>query len=389
MNYVVIVELRGFANISDVLSKELEEINVSSANIRSSIISILSNIINQIKANNKNINPLFENILGGDTWGFVFEDFDSSLKFCCNVLSTLSENLHTRGLFFIKPSISISCTENISIKERKLLDDGFVNAYKLADKGKAYKLYFHESLSDDLSAKKYFNTEYLDTINNNNVFNWKKYSKGIELTHNNKPSIYDIMFDENIMYLDNIEKTINNFIELQNRSKKIYIFGGLIDYSHEYFNKYLKDIVNLFHNKKVECTIINFIRSEMAIEKKYIIVTIFYKLMNMYKDKIAYSLYEIPNDLPIPTPYHIYDNQYIQFIMRKYIPHKDSVVAVSSLLIKSNQVCDSYSNEFIENFKKIKLLDNNHYDSFVKKLNIDTRKINDCNKIVHEYLKKE
>jgi len=389
MHYIVIMELRGFAEISESLSRELERIDVSSADVRSSIISILSGIIDQIKENGENATPQFSNLLGGDTWGFVFDDFNNSLNFCCKILATLYKNLHIKGLFFIKPAISISCIQKISIKDEKLLDDGYINAYKLADKGHSYTLYFHESLFDDSSAKQYCNGEYIKNENGRNIFNWQKHSTELNIISDIKVSIYDIIFDENIMYLDNIEKSVDNFIELQTKSKNISIVGGVIDYTQEHFHEYLKSIISLFHNKQVQCTVINFIRSEMDIEKVYIVVSIFKRLMDMYPNKLAYSLYKIPSSLPIPTSYHIYDNKYIQFPMRRYVPQRGSMNAVSSFMIKSDKICSYYFNEIMENFKKLGKLDNYHYELFVQNLNLDGKKIISCDKIIEQYLQKE
>lgn len=389
MNYVVIIELRGFTAISESLSRELEGINVSSADIRSSIISILSNIISQIKEHDSTTRPQFENILGGDTWGFVFDNFNNSLNFCCKILSTLYNNLHTKGLFYIKPSVSISCTPNISIRDGKLLDDGYINSYRLADKGHSFTLYFHESLLNDLNSKQFFNSDYLKVENDRNIFDWQKYSTELEIISDIKASIYDIMFDENIMFLDNIEKSVNNFIELQNKSQDIFILGGIIDYTQRHFCEYLKSIINLFHNKQIACTVINFIRPNMDSEKTYIAVSIFKKLMVLYPDKLAYSLYQIPNGLPVPTPFHIYDNQFIQFIMRRYIPQRNGLLAVSSFMIKSQKICEYYRDEILENFRNLKKLDNLSYDSFIKQLNLGSEEIEKCDKIVKQFIQEE
>jgi hypothetical protein len=173
---------------------------------------------------------------------------------------------------------------------------------------------------------------------------------------------------------------------LQNRSKEILIFGGIIDHTKQYFSKYLNSIISLFHNKEVKCTVINFIRPEIYNENIYITVSIFKKLMDLYPNKLTYSVYNITNSLPMPTAYHIYDNQYIQFIMRGYIPQRDSMNAVSSFMIKSQKICNYYHNEIVENYKKLGRLDNSKYKLFVQNLNIDQQKMKKCKKAIEQFL---
>ena len=397
MEYVVVVELRGFTKISGVLAFELEAIEVEATIIRTSIIKTVSMLISEIMTQNPDLTPDFQNILGGDTWGFVFSSFRQSIEFSCTLLKVLANNAFEKGLFHIKPSMAINCIQKTKIVDNKMIDDGFISAYRLADKGKSYTLFVGEELYEQSKKEiedytTYFVRDVVQREGNEQegtsrlIFDWKRFNTKIETISLPSLSYLDILFDSNVVVLDTLEKTVANFMHSQNLHQNICICGGVIDSTVDVYRKYLKSIVHLFQHKNSKCTVLNY--TKLSNKKSgYITVSIFYELMKRYPSKIAYGLQILQDDMLSPSPYHLYGKELAQFIMRSYSPHAETFSAISSFVIKSQRICDLYKNEFLENFKKAGRMTKKKYDQYVSRLELSSVERAEYDSIVLEYLK--
>jgi len=399
VKYVVVVELRGFTNISEALSHELEAIKVDAAVIRTSIIKTVSKLVEEIVAQKPDIRPDFQSILGGDTWGFVFSSFGKSIEFACTLLNVLANNAHEYGLFHIKPSVAIDCIDRIKVVDSKMIDDGFISAYRLADRGKSYTLFVGEELYkqsikeiDEYStyiSRDIGKGEGDETIGSGKlIFDWKRFDVKSKTVLTPRLSYLDIFFDATIMNLDTLEKTVANFIHAQNMVQNIHIYGGIIDPSIEVYDKYLKSIISLFREKEIKCTVLNY--AKLSNKKSgYITVSIFHEIMKRYPSKLAYGLQIVPEDMLDPNPFHIYGNEFAQFIMRSYSPHIGAYSAISSFVIKNQKICDLYTNEFVENFKKAGKMTDLHYDQYVVMLKLSSTERKEYDEIIMEYMEGE
>jgi hypothetical protein len=141
---IVIVELKGFSAMATILAKDVDVIGVTPERVRASIIETVNRIVDE------SMTGLMlgkRALLGGDTWGFTFQDVEEAVLFGSRALKTIQRMSTEKGFFYIKPSVAITVGDP-KFQDDKFLDDDSIKAYRFADRGRPFNFYVTEEAID-------------------------------------------------------------------------------------------------------------------------------------------------------------------------------------------------------------------------------------------------
>ncbi len=353
MKGIVIIELKGFSEAAKSLVYRMEKIELEDTQVKLKY----RNIIDSIVTATTTIFPATEiKKIGGDTWVIQFENLETAIKSASHIYQVSYEEVVKTGLFYVKPVIAVG-QANTQFEGERFLDTETINIYRVADSGEPYALYLVDSepethLKVELSLNP--KLESLQKTINFHEIDWRSIEFNEEqLSY--EPAFYlsSLLRENDIAFFKSNKDSFNKFVELQNQSKLIYAFGGPIRYKSSEYDNYARSIFDLFENKPCKCYVMSYIDPNGNLTNNYYWLKLCQTFIRDYDGKFTYSFYEVDTSEVKPLAYHIYDEKFIQLVLRNYNPAENESIMSSSILMRNELLAEKYINEFLENFRRV------------------------------------
>lgn len=352
---IIIIELKGFSEIATSLLYRMEKIKLKETQIRLKYRNIICDIINK-SAGLHNYIEIKE--IGGDTWYITYKNMRTALESAYYIMHLAYQEVIKTGLFYIKPVIAVGEASPV-FEGARFVDNDSINIYRIADFGDPFSLYVYNytTIKDINIVNEPLNSKLIDLKQRIEFqeIDWKSKSYTDEqLTLSSSFYLSSLLPENDIAYFQTIEESYARFIELQNESKNIHIYGGCVKYKDEISDEYVKSIFELFQNKQSKSHVICYIDPKYSKINSYYWLRISQILSETFPDRYIFSFYEIDMKKVKPLSYHIYNEEYVLINLRDYSPQINKTTLNSSVLIRNQVLAKRFIVEFLENFRNIR-----------------------------------
>lgn len=353
MHGVVVIELKGFAEISGPLSYRMDKIGLRDTQIKLKYRNIVNGLIAK---SGENFPPINYKEIGGDTWVIQLNDIDEALHCASHILRLAYEQVVKSGLYYIKPVVAVGEAKPVFEGDR-FLDNETISIYRVADSGEPFALYVINAPQE---------TKYVTSIDLNDKL--EKLSKEVEISevdwkyynfsHKDlalEDTFYlsSLLHDNDIALFQTSHESLSKFSELQHKSKKIFAFGGAVKYNSQHFDEYVRSMFSLFSTKDVKCYVLTYLDKHNSAINTYYWLSLCKLFLEEYPAKFVFGFYEIEIDKVKPLSFHIYDEEFVHLVLRSYQPAEDTHTMSSSVLINNTLLARKFTDEFLENFRKV------------------------------------
>jgi hypothetical protein len=390
MQTIAVMELKGFTTMADVLSCKMKHIGIESARVRASIVKTVRISIDTAKALQQ-CNEWY--YLGGDTWFFVFDNLKEGIGFSSLLMGLLLESVTKKGLFYIKPSITINMGK-LEIQNGRFLDNCSILAYRVADKGLPFKLAL---LNDSiLESQKYEWIKFVEDSERITEISGEKHNIRFldwqNIVSNLNPSLAmpdfelpSFLLDGEMLFSENKEDAINNLINHQKKTSNVYTFGGPVDVQQSRYFDYVKSLIaQAISNKNYKIFILNYLPIEKP-EICYIWIEICSFLSEVMKGKALCKLFVLRKDSMRPISFHVYDSEIVFLGLRSYSMEYGVTTMSSSVMFKNERIAKIFIDEFEGNWKNIASFDAKTYHKILSNFNeIDPETREKAREIINE-----
>lgn len=368
MKGIVIIELKGFSEAASSLIYRMEKIELKDTQVKLKYRNIIESIVAKSST-------LFKAIqvkrIGGDTWLIEYDNRETAIKSASHILQITYNEVIKTGLFYLKPVVSVGEANTVFEGER-FIDKETINIYRVADSGEPFALYIIGPLQELDNTIELTTNPKLTELGKSISFtelNWR----GISFNKNEsefESSFYlsSLLHENDIAFFKTNKESFDKFIELQDQSKLIHAYGGPIRFGNSDYDKYAKSIFKLFKTKDCNCYVLSYIDPNSNLHNNYYWLRLCQIFIKDYLGKFTFSFYEVDTSKVKPLSYHIYDEEYIQLVLRNYNPGENESIMASSILIRNKLLAENYINEFLENFRRVKNETQNSLEDYLSKI---------------------
>lgn len=354
MKGIVIIELKGFSEAAASLVYRMEKIELKDTQVKLKYRNIIDSIV--VKSTTL-LNATQIKRIGGDTWVLVYENIETAIKSASHILQITYNEVVKTGLYYLKPVVSVG-EANIVFEGERFIDNETINIYRVADSGEPFALYIIEPLPEQDNTIDLTINPKLSELQKSIRFSeldWRKltFSEN-EVEFESSFYLSSLLHENDIAFFKSNKESFDKFIELQDQSKLIYAFGGPIRFRNGEYDKYAKSIFRLFKTKDCKCYVLSYIDPDNNLRNNYYWLRLCQTFVRDFVGKFTFSFYEVDTSKIKPLAYHIYDEEYIQLVLRNYNPSENESIMSSSILLRNSLLAEKYINEFLENFRKVK-----------------------------------
>lgn len=367
---VVIAEIKGFSKLASDLARGLESVAITPERVRASTIVIV-NEIGDLCA--QICRPTSSAHIGGDTWFFSFASLDLAARFSCTFLQHCRHQVTEKGLFFLKPSLAMAFGEPKLLNAR-FLDNESIGAYRLADGGKPFSLLVHENaiasvhslgwlpMGDALPGEGEKPASSLAEWQNATVPGSGKNLPFLEV------ALPNLLLDSEVIYSRTAEEAISNIVRQQDTAKTVFAFGGPVPLDVPYYRSYLKETIHALRREGGPAfTVLSYIpHNEAALSYSWIEMC--RGLSIEFPQRFVFAAFSIPEGQLRPFSFQIFDQTTVHLGLRSYSPQTGTPTMSSAIMLRNRNIAERFHNEFLENFRKIGLLDDLAYGHIVSAL---------------------
>lgn len=360
MKTIVVMELKGFAKISEDLGLKMDIVGLDSSRIRAAVILTVNEII---KATEKECATEYTVHIGGDTWFFVLGNVAQGIKFGCVLLNKFMALVNQKGLFYLKPSLAMSIGEP-KWQDGRFLDDESIKTYRLADTGYPFSFYILDKI--------YTQAKSVDWVKIVNIDS-EKYSIDWINSIADDAGPIDIEFpplllDSELLYMKTLNESLNAILRLQSKSQSIVSFGGPIPMEVPYFKDYIKaTIAHLTNNPDCKITVLSYIPLKETLNS-FAWLELSRKLCVKFPQNAFFAAFVLPEGQIRPMAYQIFDNQSVYIGLRSYSPQRGGATMDSAIMFKNDGVAKKFYDNFLEEWRMVGPLDDEKFADICKQL---------------------
>jgi len=370
MKGIAIIELKGFSEAANSLVYRMEKIELKDTQIRLKYRNIIDSII--LKSSTVFKSSQIKKI-GGDTWVIEYDNIDTAIRSASHILQITYNEVIKTGLYYLKPVVSVGEANSIFEGER-FMDIETTNIYRIADCGEPFALYIIEPAAEqeniiELTVNPKLTD--LQKVLKIHELDWRKFNfSEMELGFQSSFYLSSLLHENDIAFFKSNVETFDRFIELQDQSNLIYAYGGPIRFRNSSYDKYAKSIFRLFNTRDCKCYVLTYIDPNNNETNNYYWLRLCQIFIREFPGKFTLSLYEVDTSKVKPLAYHIYDQEYIQLVLRNYNPSENESIMSSSILIRNKLLSEKFINEFLENFRKLKNETPDSLEDYLAKINL-------------------
>ena len=353
MSAILIMEMRGFADIASVLAKELDVIAVTPERVRSAGILITNDAITRA---GQNIHITGSSRPGGDTWCFTFDEIPDALMFACRLLNEFQKLTLENGIYFLKPAMALT-TGSAKFDGESVLDDNSITIIRAADKGKSYELV---AIGEAVNLVK--QVDWITTFDKPEtsssaplscLVDWRSVRIADGDTGSTSVILPALLLDNEIIFSNSNQEAVEILIREQERAHSILAFGGPIPFDIPIYRSYLSSALAVIKNNP-DCiwTVLSYLPLNEACST-YAWLQICRRLMIYYPSNFAFAAFPIPEGQLRPFSYHIFDDCRVQIGLRSFSPQKGTPTMSSAIMIRNRKISTRFKEEFMENWRRI------------------------------------
>lgn len=385
---VIIVEIKGFAALSTELARAMDEIAVTPERVRASAIIIINEMAAQCA---KKYTPTHSAHIGGDTWYFQFANVDIGLRFGQTFLNGCRRLATEKGLFFIKPSVSLAVGEP-KLSDGRFLDDESIGAYRLADGGKPFHFYIHPNAIQTVSSLGWLELKKLDVAGAQSptavIAAWQKANLPDELGASEiEISLPTLLLDSEVIYSRTAPEAIGNIIRQQASSNSVCAFGGPVPLDIPFYKSYLRETLEcLKRSGGPKFSVLSYIPLNES-PASYSWLELCRRLSVRYSDRFVFAAFTIPEGQLRPFSFQVFDQMTVHLGLRSYSMQSGTPTMSSAIMIRNRNIAERFYGEYLENFRKIEVLSDKAHGEIVSSLpGLTAFTKRECMRMVEELL---
>ncbi len=350
---VVIAEIKGFAALATSLAQAMEEVSVTPERVRASAIAIINSTAAECS---ERYRPTHSAHIGGDTWYFQFSQLETALRFGWAFLRRCHRLATENGLFYIKPSIALAVGEP-KLSDGRFLDDESIGAYRLADSGKPFCFYVHQSAVQAVSGSPWFKlkptTASAANEGQTHLASWQDViPPDMERDEAIEVSLPTLLLDSEVIYSRSAQEAINNILRQQATAQSVCAFGGPVPLDVPLYKAYIRDtLACLRRTDGPKFSVLSYIPQNEP-SSSYAWLELCRRLSIRYTDRFAFSAFAIPEGQLRPFSYQVFDQATIHLGLRSYSLQFGTPMMSSAIMIRNRSIAERFYGEYVENFRK-------------------------------------
>ena len=359
---ILVMELRGFADMATQLSREIDEMGIDPERVRASGIDFVNKAIEEAKGTIEFKRKMH---IGGDTWYFNFHMFDEAFYFAIRLLRQLLSLSITNGLYYLKPSIAIGFGDP-KFQGDRFLDDDSINTYRVADNGKSFNFFAVGNAVTQCQAIIGISLgpspKHDDLKFPVKVIDWRAFEDTNPIPEKTFVNLPVLLLDSDVVYSDSPNEAVNNILRQQAHCKSALVFGGPVPFTDPIYRDYLRATLALLSNPEPvrKWTVLSYLPINELLYS-YAWLELCRRLSIRYPDRYAFAAFTIPEGQLRPFSYHIYDSDCVHVGLRSFSTQRGTPTLSSSIMFKNRQIATRFSGEFMENFRSIGALTDDKY----------------------------
>ncbi|MBN2466841.1 MAG: hypothetical protein JXD19_01710 [Deltaproteobacteria bacterium] len=367
MAAIIVLEMRGFADLASQLARDLDIIGASPARVRAAMIQIVTDTIALCKQKSPFMKMLH---LGGDSWYFTFEDIEPAIRFACLFLTRIIRLVNENGLFYLKPSLALNIGEPTFDGER-FLDDISIKTYRAADSGYPFRLCVLGKAIDYASKINW--VQFKPTPDSQpkelQCIDWQNSSPPIDNDAADFPMrLPTLLLDSEVIYSDSTNEAVANIIRQQERAQSVFAFGGPVPYDSPIYRNYIRStIAVLKNNPACKWTVLSYLPQNDPLYT-YTWLELCRRFSLMFSDRYAFACLIVPEGQLIPFSYHIYDETTVHIGLRSFSPQRGTPSMSSAIVFRNSRIASHFKEEFLEKWRQVGPLSPDAFTDIFQKL---------------------
>jgi len=383
MQTILIIEFKGFTQISTSLASRMEEIVLTPEKIRAGIIEITNKLIENVGEFNP-YNSKFK--VGGDTFVITFNELQQGIDFGIILMSEFLKAVTENGYYYLKPCACISGGD-IILHEDSFLDDTSISTYRVADKKEPFTLWVKGNDCIKNIEKK--SIPIIENIEEELVkINWQK-MKNIK---NHPVGLSDfklpqILLSNEVIFCQSALEALNQILINQEKAKIINAFGGPVPFEGASESTYLKKTIQFIKdNVHKKWNIISYL--DLSDKKSsFYWLELARRISILYPDKYNFTAYSITSGTLIPFSYQTFDDKSTLVGLRSYSLELGRATMSSAILFRNTKITKRFSLEFTESHRKLGKFNDAKFSKLLEQIDLTEKNVlRDCMNLVDKLL---
>lgn len=384
MQAILIIEYKGFAQLSTGLAMKMEEINLTPEKVRAGIIELTNNLLKSVYER-KPYNESY--LIGGDTFITTFNEVQEAVDFSTTLFAEFLKAVQEQGYYYLKPCACIGFGE-LQMQGERFLDDTSIETYRIADSRPPFTIWIKGKEAINRCVSNGYQI-YMDEAEVDlQKLEWLKMPLDSEAIGIPDIKLPQLLLDNEVIFSKSPEDSVNKIRQYQNSASSVYAFGGPIPYDIAFYNDYLKETISLVKsNDKIKWTIISYLDlSDKRTSFYWLELT--RRISGLYPNRYNFTAYTISSGTLIPFSYQIFDKKIAHIGLRSFSLERGKSTMNASMIFKNERIAERYIQEFTESYRLLGKFDDSKFSELIQKINLSDSVIKqDCLKLVDELLK--
>jgi hypothetical protein len=382
MQTILIIELKGFTEISTSLALRMEEIILAPEKIRAGIVEIINELIENVSKSSHYNSKLK---VGGDTFVITFNELHQGIDFGVLLMSEILKAVTENGYYYLKPCACIS-SGNIVLHNDSFIDDTSISTYRVADKREPFTLWVKgNDCIRKLKEKAIPTVEHIEEDELIKI-DWLKikniYSIGLP-----NFKLPQILLDNEVLFCHSALDALNQILVNQENANVINAFGGPIPFETANESEYLKQTIQFIkHDIHKRWNIISYL--DISDKKSsFYWLELARRISNLYPDKYNFTAYSISPDTLIPFSYQTFDSKTTLVGLRSYSIERGRATMSSAIIFRNTKITERYTMEFSESYRKLGKFDDAKFSKLLNQIDLTEKNLRrDCMNLVDALL---
>jgi hypothetical protein len=169
----------------------------------------------------------------------------------------------------------------------------------------------------------------------------------------NSVRLADLLLDTEVLYSDTAREALERVTERQREASEVLVFGGPASLVSPMFLTYVRQTLHELRSREdLRMSVVAYLpRDEKDVSAAWL--ELCQRMHVEFPKQYAYRAFAIDGGQLRPFSYQVFDREYVHIGLRSYVPQRQTSTLSSAVLIRSKQLAQRFSGEFLESFRSL------------------------------------